>query len=77
MEMQPHSGRPSRSARNRHLKSPSAAAQIAQDGDTIEIEAGVYARDAAVWKQNDLMIRGVGGRAHLRAGGAHADALRV
>lgn len=33
------------------LKSPSAAAKVARDGDTIEIEAGLYPRDAAVWRQ--------------------------
>jgi len=59
------------------LKSPSAAARIARDGDTIEIEAGVYPRDAAIWWQNDLTIRAVGGRAHLRADGAHAEGKAI
>jgi parallel beta helix pectate lyase-like protein len=55
------------------LKSPSAAAKVARDGDVVEIEAGTYAGDAAVWRQNRLTIRGVGGRAHLRADGADAE----
>jgi len=55
------------------LKTPSAAAAVARDGDVIEIEAGVYPGDAAVWRQNGLTIRGVGGVAHLRADGAHAE----
>jgi hypothetical protein len=55
------------------LKTPSAAAKIARDGDTIEIEAGVYAGDAAVWRQNGITIRAVGGRAQLRANGAQAE----
>jgi parallel beta helix pectate lyase-like protein len=55
------------------LKSPSAAAKVANDGDIIEIEAGTYSGDAAVWRQNRLTIRGVGGRAHLRADGAEAE----
>jgi hypothetical protein len=55
------------------LKAPSAAAKIARDGDTIEIEAGLYAGDAAVWTQNGLTIRAVGGRAHLRADGVHVE----
>ena len=55
------------------LKTPSAAARIARDGDTVEIEAGVYAGDAAVWRQNGLAIRAVGGRAHLRAEGAQVE----
>ena len=58
---------------NREIKLPSAAAQIARDGDVIEIDAGVYQGDAAVWRQHRLTIRGVGGRAHLRAQGAQAE----
>jgi len=57
----------------RELKRPSAAAQIARDGDVIEIDAGIYAADAAVWRQHRLTIRGLGGRAQLRADGAHAE----
>jgi hypothetical protein len=58
---------------SRELKLPSAAAQLARDGDVIEIDAGIYAGDAAVWRQHRLTIRGVGGRAHLRAEGAQAE----
>jgi hypothetical protein len=61
----------------RKLKRPSAAAQIARDGDIIEIDAGVYDGDAAVWRQHRLTIRGVGGRAHLRANGAHAEGKAI
>lgn len=61
----------------RELKRPSAAARIARDGDVIEIDAGVYARDAAVWRQHRLTIRGVGGRAHLRADGAQAEGKAI
>ena len=57
----------------RELKRPSAAAEIARDGDVIEIDAGIYEGDAAVWRQHRLTIRGVGGRAHLRADGAQAE----
>lgn len=49
------------------------AAKLAKDGDTIEIEAGDYPGDVAVWKQNDLTIRGVGGRPRLVAAGASAE----
>src|SRR6185295_17832841 len=56
---------------------PSAAAEIARDGDVIEIDAGVYARDAAVWRQHRLTIRGVGGRAHLRADGAQVEGKAI
>ena len=57
----------------RPLERPSAAAQIARDGDTIEIDAGTYAGDAAIWRANRLTIRGIGGRAHVRADGAEAE----
>lgn len=50
-----------------------AAAKLAQDGDIIEIEAGEYVADVAVWKQNDLVIRAPGGRARLVAAGANAE----
>ena len=57
----------------RKLKRPSQAAQVARDGDIIEIDAGTYDADAAVWRGNRLSIRGVGGRVHLRAKGARAE----
>ena len=61
----------------RELKRPSDAAKIAQDGDTVEIDAGTYEGDAAVWQQHRLTIRGLGGRAHLRANGAHAEGKAI
>jgi hypothetical protein len=61
----------------RELKRPSAAAKIARDGDVIEIDAGTYDGDAAVWRQHRLTIRGVGGRPHLRANGAHAEGKAI
>lgn len=59
------------------LQTPSAAAKLARDGDTIEIDAGIYGGDVAVWTQHGLTIRGVGGRAHLRADGAHAEGKAI
>jgi hypothetical protein len=55
------------------LTLPSAAARLARNGDVVEIEAGIYAGDAAVWRQHGITIRGVGGRAHIRADGADAE----
>jgi hypothetical protein len=43
----------------RALTQPSAAAAIAADGDTIQIDAGSYT-DCAVWHANRLTITGVG-----------------
>lgn len=48
----------------RDLKTPSAAARIAQRGDVIEIDPGAYA-DCAVWRADNLTIRG-GGKAHVK-----------
>jgi len=55
------------------LDRPSAAAKLARDGDVVEIDAAIYKGDAAVWRQNRLTIRAVGGRAQVRADGAHAE----
>lgn len=49
------------------------AAKLARDGSVIEIEAGDYRGDVAVWTQNDLTIRGVGGRPKLIASGFAAE----
>ena len=58
---------------DRALATPSAAAAVARDGDTVLIDAGTYVGDVAVWTQDDLTLRGVGGRAHLRADGRSAQ----
>lgn len=46
---------------------PSEIAHRVGDGDTVEIEAGLYLNDYVVWRQNNLTLRGVNGRPHLRA----------
>ena len=38
------------------------AAVLARDGDVVEILPGTYRGDVAVWTQQRLTIRGVGGR---------------
>lgn len=57
----------------RALRSLAEAARQARDGDTIEVDAGDYAGDVAVWTRDDLTIRGVGGRVRLLANGAVAE----
>ncbi len=52
-------------------KTVRAAASAVQDGDIVEVDSGVYTGDVATWRRNDITIRGVGGRAHLRADGAN------
>ncbi len=49
---------------------PSQAARAARKGDRIEIAAGTYRGDSAVWVADDLLIRAVGGVARLDARGA-------
>jgi hypothetical protein len=54
-------------------KQPSEAAAVAKDGDTIAIDAGIYSGDVAIWRQNNLIIRGMRGRAHIKADGRAAE----
>lgn len=65
------SGRILKVGPNQQIRLIATAAKLAQDGDTIEIEAGDYPADVAIWKQNELTIRGVGGRARLIAARPH------
>ena len=53
------------------------AARIARDGDIVEIMAGEYHGDVAVWLQKRLTIRGVGGQARLHAGGQSAEGKAI
>lgn len=62
---------------DRELRTPSAAAAVARDGDTVLIDAGTYDGDVATWTQDDLTLRGVGGRAHLRAAGESAQGKAI
>lgn len=45
----------------------SAASTAVVSGDVVEIDAGTYVDDISVWRQNNITLRGVGGRAHLKA----------
>jgi len=56
----------------RELRRPSDAARVARDGDIVEIDAGPYPGDVALWTQDGLTLRGVDGRAVLDSGGATA-----
>jgi hypothetical protein len=62
-------GRVLRVGPERRFKKPREAALAARDGDIIEIDAGHYLNDYALWAQNDLTLRGVGGMAHLHSEG--------
>ncbi len=56
---------------------PSAAAKVARDGDIVEIAAGTYRGDVAVWTANNLTIRGVGGKVQLLAAGRSAQSKAI
>lgn len=61
----------------RELAVPSQAAAVARDGDTVLIDPGTYSGDVATWTQDDLTLRGDGGRAHLRADGQDAQGKAI
>ena len=50
-------------------KKPSAVASLVKNGDTVLIDAGVYAQDVCLWRAHHLYLSGVGGKAHLKAEG--------
>lgn len=57
---------------------PSAVASLVADGDTVEIDAGLYTGNVAKWFANNLLIRSVGiGYAHLDAGGNNAEGKAI
>ena len=58
---------------NRPIKTIAEAAKLARDGDTVEVDAGDYLGDVAVWSENNLNLRAIGGRARLVATGAAAE----
>ena len=62
---------------NRAVQTLADAARLANDGDTVEVDAGNYRGDVAVWRQTDLHVRAVGGRARLFADGAAAEGKAI
>lgn len=57
----------------RPYSAPCAAIAAAANGDTIEIDAGLYLGDVCAWNKDDLTIRGVNGRAHIDANGRNSQ----
>ena len=45
----------------RAVRTIAEAARLAEDGDTVEIDAATYTGDVAAWRQSNLTIRGVPG----------------
>lgn len=56
---------------------PSAAAEAAQDGDVIDIAAGNYKGDVAVWRAHDLLICGHDTGVQLEANGKAAEGKAI
>lgn len=55
------------------VRSLSSAAAQARPGMVIEVMAGDYVSDVAVWRQDALSLKAVGGRVRMIANGAHAQ----
>ncbi|OOG51175.1 hypothetical protein [Polaromonas sp. C04] len=55
------------------IKTIADAARLARAGATIDVDSGTYAGDVAVWTQDNLTLRAVGGRVRLLARGAAAE----
>jgi hypothetical protein len=62
---------------NRTYTAPSMVMNLVSDGDTVEIDAGLYSGDVGFWTKNNLIIRGVGGYAHLDAAGKNAGGKAI
>jgi hypothetical protein len=58
---------------SRTYTTPSAVSTLVNDGDTVEMDAAVYLGDVCTWTNNNLLLKGIGGRAHLKANGNNAQ----
>jgi hypothetical protein len=61
----------------RAVKTLAEASRLAKDGDIVEVDAGDYLRDVAVWTQHDLTLRAKNGRARLIAQGVSAESKGI
>jgi len=52
----------------RDIRTLAHAARYARSGDVVEVDAGRYFDDGAVWDQDTLVIRAVNGRVRVEAG---------
>lgn len=69
---QPHAN-PLRVGPTRPVRTLTAASRMAAAGSTIEVDAGDYLGDVAVWERDGVTVRAVGGRVRLLANGAAAE----
>lgn len=61
----------------RAIRTLAEASRVATNGDTIEVDAGEYYRDVAIWTQSDLTLKAIDGRARLVSGGASAESKGI
>ena len=61
----------------RVVKTLAEAARQVQGRALIEVDAGTYRADVAVWSNVDVTLRAVGGRVRLQADGAAAEAKAI
>jgi hypothetical protein len=77
LSAQPSKGPPAgpmlRVGPSQNYKTIADAARQAGPGSTIEVEAGDYAADVAVWNHDGVTVRAAGGRVRLLAQGAAAE----
>lgn len=62
---------------NERVKTIAEAARLARDGDVVEITAGDYRSDVAIWTQKRLTIVGSGKRPVLYADGKNAEGKAI
>jgi hypothetical protein len=58
---------------SRFYKTPSSVSGLVNDGDTVDIDAGLYKGDVCSWYKNNLLFRGIDGFAHLSADGKSSE----
>jgi hypothetical protein len=62
---------------DRTIRSIGEASRLARNDALIEVDAGVYLGDVAVWSQDRLTLRAVGGRVQLKANGNAAEGKAI
>lgn len=56
---------------------PSQVINLVNNGDIVEIDAGEYLGDVGAWAADNITLRGVGGRAHIRANGNYSQGKAI
>ncbi len=77
MATDPNGGRVWRVGPAEAIRTIAEVSRLARDGDTVQIVAGEYRGDVAVWLQKRLVIRGIHGNARLFADGHSAEGKAI